>query len=187
MLHMLHLILNGMLLPFSWEVLDLIQWTQTVTLLFSCLPLCESILSESVMWRYWAFQSTANSMVATNQLRSFAYTMLRAVMPCFSTLMMRRSRSTTSCRKEEGACSLLPDFPAPHCWDRIRRASKPMRLQLIILVSDGARDLGKYTDDTIGHNKVMLEQKYVAHSYLVLSKWLMPGMKEGTWDYGQHC
>ena len=91
-------------------------------------------------------------------------------MPCFSTLMRRKSRSTTGCRKEERACSLLPDFPAPHFWDRARRAAKAMRLQLIILVSDGAGDLGKYTDDTTGDDKVLLEQKYVAHNYLVLSK-----------------
>lgn len=68
MLHVLQLILSRVLLPFSWEELNLIQWTRTITLLFSCLALCKSSLPVSDVRCHWAFHSTANSTLATDQL-----------------------------------------------------------------------------------------------------------------------
>lgn len=72
MLHVLQLILSRVLLPFSWEGLDLIQWTQTITLLFLCLALHKSSPPVSDVWCHRAFHSTANSTLATDQLRSLS-------------------------------------------------------------------------------------------------------------------
>lgn len=82
---------------------------------------------------------------------------LWAAMPCSSTSKRRASRSTTGCRKEERACSPSPAFPGPHCWDRAKGAVKAMKLQLIFCYQWMLGHLDKYTVDTIGTNKILLE------------------------------
>lgn len=61
----------------------------------------------------WPGNSTLFSLL---HVKSLAYPIFWAAMPCSRTLKRRASRSTTGCRKEERSCGPPPAFPGPHCW-----------------------------------------------------------------------